>query len=60
MTEIMPVPPNLNFTVLPTGTLWAAFWIYRICYSMDEPPVTIQQAREATVSAPVYTLPVRR
>lgn len=22
-------------------------------YSMDEPPVTIQQAREATVSAPV-------
>ncbi len=29
-------------------------------YSMAEPPVTIQQARAATVKAPVYTLPVRR
>ena len=25
MTEIMPVPRNLNFTVLPAGTLGAFF-----------------------------------
>ena len=29
-------------------------------YRKEDPPVTIQQARAATVSAPVYTLPVRR
>ena len=26
MTEIMPVPRNLNFTVLPAGSLGAAFF----------------------------------
>ena len=29
-------------------------------YRKEDPPVTIQQARLAAVSAPVYTLPVRR
>ena len=33
---------------------------YMTIYSMDEPPVTIQAASEATVKAPVYTRPVLR
>lgn len=33
---------------------------YIIYHSIEEPPVTIQQAREETVNAPTQTLPVRR
>ena len=32
MTEIMPVPRNLNFTVLPAGGLWGAFLRFTVRY----------------------------
>ena len=33
MTEIMPVPRNLSFTVLPAGGLWAAVFTFRTLLS---------------------------
>ena len=38
MTEIMPVPRNLSFTVLPAGGLWAPFFVKNECHRTTVPP----------------------
>lgn len=39
MTEIMPVPRILSFTVLPAGGLWAAFSVKGRVYYYDKPNI---------------------
>ena len=39
MTEIMPVPRNLSFTVLPAESLWAAFSVKGRVYYYDKPNI---------------------